>query len=86
MIMMISMISRQGAQSSLSSRADQESVEDSAPEVAIAEDFKRLLAALPPEKRKLIGQELMGLIDGDEVERLGDVAVSIEARARCYRV
>lgn len=33
------------------------------PEVAIAEDFKRLLAVLPPDKRRLIGQELGPIID-----------------------
>lgn len=32
------------------------------PEVALAEDFKRLLAALPPEKRKVIGKELATLL------------------------
>jgi len=32
--------------------------EDIPPEVAIAEDFKRLLAVLSPEKRRLIGKEL----------------------------
>eukprot|EP00930_Biecheleria_cincta_P086262 TRINITY_DN75584_c0_g1_i1.p1 TRINITY_DN75584_c0_g1~~TRINITY_DN75584_c0_g1_i1.p1 ORF type:complete len:578 (+),score=127.77 TRINITY_DN75584_c0_g1_i1:35-1768(+) len=34
-----------------------------APEVAIAEDFKRLLTVLAPEKRKLIGQELRAMIE-----------------------
>lgn len=33
------------------------------PEVAIAEDFKRLLAVLPPDKRKIIGQELSHIMD-----------------------
>ncbi|CAJ1396114.1 unnamed protein product [Effrenium voratum] len=54
----------------ISSAMFKESAEDTAPEVAMAEDFKRLLAALPPEKRKIIGKDLMGLIDGDEVERM----------------
>mmetsp|Transcript_5445 Transcript_5445/g.9706 ORF Transcript_5445/g.9706 Transcript_5445/m.9706 type:complete len:425 (-) Transcript_5445:97-1371(-) len=55
-------------------------VEDGAPEVAMAEDFKRLLAALPPERRKVIGKDLMGLIDGDEVQRMqqDDVPLSLE--------
>ncbi|CAE7897324.1 eryA [Symbiodinium microadriaticum] len=53
--------------------------EDAVPEVAMAEDFKRLLAALPPEKRKIIGKDLMGLIDGDEVQRMqDDVPQSLE--------
>ncbi|CAE7369944.1 eryA, partial [Symbiodinium pilosum] len=54
--------------------------EDAAPEVAMAEDFKRLLAALPPDKRKVIGKDLMGLIDGDEVQRMqqDDVPLSLE--------
>ncbi|CAE8645743.1 unnamed protein product, partial [Polarella glacialis] len=34
-----------------------------APEVAIAEDFKRLLTVLAPDKRKTMGQDLAGLLD-----------------------
>jgi hypothetical protein len=37
--------------------------EDVMPEVSIAEDFKRLLAVLAPEKRKILGQELAGLVE-----------------------
>jgi len=37
--------------------------EEIPPEVAIAKDFKRLLAVLAPEKRKLIGQELSFVMD-----------------------
>jgi len=35
------------------------------PEVAIAEDFKRLLAVLAPEKRKIIGQELVFIMNSN---------------------
>eukprot|EP00913_Durusdinium_trenchii_P015842 g14888.t1 len=59
-----------------------ESVDDAAPEVAMAEDFKRLLAALPPDKRKVIGQDLMGLIDGDEVEKISDAPFNMEEKAQ----
>merc|ERR1712107_380921 len=38
--------------------ADQHGDDEIPPEVAIAEDFKRLLAVLAPEKRKMIGREL----------------------------
>lgn len=47
----------------------------------MAEDFKRLLAALPPDKRKVIGQDLMGLIDGDEVEKINDAPFNLEEKA-----
>lgn len=67
---------------SISSKALlKESVDDAAPEVAMAEDFKRLLAALPPDKRKVIGQDLMGLIDGDEVEKINDAPFNLEEKA-----
>lgn len=38
-------------------------VEEVPPEIAIAKDFKRLLAVLAPDKRKLIGQELSNVMD-----------------------
>eukprot|EP00933_Yihiella_yeosuensis_P065131 TRINITY_DN6878_c0_g6_i1.p1 TRINITY_DN6878_c0_g6~~TRINITY_DN6878_c0_g6_i1.p1 ORF type:complete len:542 (-),score=126.92 TRINITY_DN6878_c0_g6_i1:49-1674(-) len=41
------------------------------PEVALAEDFKRLLAVLAPEKRKLIGQDLAGLVAAQGNEKKG---------------
>jgi len=37
--------------------------EEVPPEVAIAEDFKRLLAVLAPEKRKMIGKEIAPVMD-----------------------
>mmetsp|Transcript_38916 Transcript_38916/g.70202 ORF Transcript_38916/g.70202 Transcript_38916/m.70202 type:complete len:519 (-) Transcript_38916:16-1572(-) len=37
-----------------------------APEVALAEDFKRLLTVFAPDKRRLIGQELVDLIEGGQ--------------------
>lgn len=36
--------------------------DEKSPELAMAEDFKRLLAALAPDKRKIIGKELAGLL------------------------
>ncbi|CAK9063281.1 Erythronolide synthase, partial [Durusdinium trenchii] len=66
----------------MSSKMFKESVDDAAPEVAMAEDFKRLLAALPPDKRKVIGQDLMGLIDGDEVEKISDAPFNMEEKAQ----
>lgn len=43
--------------------ADEEAEDDLQPEVAVAEDFKRLLAVLPPEQRRMIGQELAPVMD-----------------------
>lgn len=37
--------------------------EETAPDVAVAEDFKRLLTVLAPEKRKLIGEDLSFIMD-----------------------
>lgn len=46
-----------------SSDDEEKSEEEIPPEVAIAEDFKRLLAVLAPEKRKAIGQDLSFIMD-----------------------
>jgi len=67
---------------SINSKALLKDSDDTAPEVAMAEDFKRLLAALPPDKRKVIGQDLMGLIDGDEVERINEPSFNLEEKAQ----
>lgn len=45
------------------SEARKRSVDDISPDVAIAEDFKRLLSAIGPEKRKEMGQELASVIE-----------------------
>eukprot|EP00931_Biecheleriopsis_adriatica_P089032 TRINITY_DN63228_c0_g1_i1.p1 TRINITY_DN63228_c0_g1~~TRINITY_DN63228_c0_g1_i1.p1 ORF type:complete len:525 (+),score=145.50 TRINITY_DN63228_c0_g1_i1:47-1621(+) len=49
----------------------QKQEEATAPEVAIAEDFKRLLAVLPPDKRASIGSNLLSLLDGRDQETEG---------------
>mmetsp|Transcript_39732 Transcript_39732/g.84809 ORF Transcript_39732/g.84809 Transcript_39732/m.84809 type:complete len:576 (-) Transcript_39732:122-1849(-) len=51
--------------------------EEVAPEVAIAEDFKRLLAVLAPEKRTLIGKELAFIMEAGP-----DVAPKAKANGR----
>lgn len=43
--------------------------EDLTPEVAMAEDFKRLLSALAPDKRKAIGKELAGLLSSSSAKQ-----------------
>jgi len=48
---------------------DQQPASEMPPEVAIAEDFKRLLTVFATDKRRLIGQELVDLIDGAEKEK-----------------
>ncbi|CAE8625932.1 unnamed protein product [Polarella glacialis] len=47
--------------------------------VAIAEDFKRLLTVLAPDKRKTMGQDLAGLLDAREQDRAKE-KVSLEAQ------
>jgi hypothetical protein len=57
--------------------------EDMAPEVALAEDFKRLLTALAPEKRRVLAQELVPLFELDpEAEEEPVTRDEQEARAR----
>eukprot|EP00746_Dinoflagellata_sp_MGD_P007618 gnl/MRDRNA2_/MRDRNA2_115113_c0_seq1.p1 gnl/MRDRNA2_/MRDRNA2_115113_c0~~gnl/MRDRNA2_/MRDRNA2_115113_c0_seq1.p1 ORF type:complete len:422 (+),score=92.48 gnl/MRDRNA2_/MRDRNA2_115113_c0_seq1:122-1387(+) len=43
--------------------------EDLTPEVAMAEDFKRLLSALAPDKRKAIGKELASLLSAQAANK-----------------
>lgn len=44
--------------------------EEMPPEVGVAEDFKRLLAVLAPEKRKMIGKDLNSIMDvSDQAQR-----------------
>lgn len=45
------------------SDARKRSVDEISPDVAIAEDFKRLLSAIGPDKRKEMGQELASVIE-----------------------
>jgi len=49
--------------------AEDQPASEMPPEVAIAEDFKRLLTVFATDKRRLIGQELVDLIDGAEKEK-----------------
>lgn len=60
-------LSRKGTQDSKmsSGMATEARTQGLTPEVAIAQDFKRLLAVLPPEKRKAIGQELNDVLSHD---------------------
>jgi len=44
--------------------SDSAQEEEIAPEVALAQDFKRLLSAIAPEKRKFIGKELATIMSG----------------------
>lgn len=61
----------------------EEDEEAMAPEVALAEDFKRLLTALAPEKRRVLAQELVPLFELDpEAEDEPATIDEQEARTR----
>jgi hypothetical protein len=74
-------VDRQGGQSQILNNRQQPNInrrvsltlqnqkEDLTPEVAMAEDFKRLLSALAPDKRKTIGKELAGLLSASSAKQ-----------------